>query len=188
MQISAVQSNYGSVQSVGGGNSFAQVKKDFEALGNALNAGNLDEAKQAFAQLQKDAPAPAGKNNPLSDTIQSLGKALDSGDLKSAQDAYSKIEKTISQRPPGRGPGGPGGPGGQASDASGASRAGGAGGGSQSNKTYDKMDTNQDGTVSTQEALMYEITHSADKKGESTQPKSESTANDAGGGTLDIQV
>ena len=180
MQISGVHSSSASVQSVAGSNPLAKVKKDFEALGSALDSGNLDEAKKAFAQLQKDAPSQGGKNNPLSDTIESLGKALDSGDLKSAQEAYGKIKKAMSQRPPA---------GGQGAGAGGANGASGPGGGSSSNKTYDPKDTNKDGTVSVMEEIVYDLAHPQEaKKGQPAPQATQSTANGAAGGMIDIQV
>ena len=33
-----------------------QMKKNFDALGSALSSGNLDDAKKAFAEIQKNAP------------------------------------------------------------------------------------------------------------------------------------
>lgn len=154
MQISVALSSYGSAQSVGESGSFAKVKKAFEALGSALDSGNLDEAKKAFDQLQNYAPPQNGKSNPLSGTIESLGEALDSGDLKSAKDAFDKIESALPQRPPVGGRGGPpaGGAGGNGTS--------GVGKNSQSDKTYDEKDINKDGTVSAQEEFLYDISHS----------------------------
>jgi hypothetical protein len=136
-------------------NPFSKIKKDFESLGIALKSGNLDDAKKAYAQLQKDAPTQSGQGtNPMSKDIDSLGKALDSGDLKAAQEIYTKIQDKISQRPPVGGPKGGhrGGPGG-ARNAS-ASKA--------DSKTYDKKDINKDGTVSAEEELTYAMQHPED--------------------------
>ena len=168
--ISGIGSS-GNLQQVSGSNPFAKLKQDFEALGSALDSGNLTDAKKAFAQLQKDAPSQGGKKNPLSDTIDSLGKALDSGDLKGAQDAYGKIKEAMSQKPPTGGQGG------------------GADGGSSSNTTYAVKDTNKDGTVSSMEEFVYDLAHSQQaKKGQSTQATSNSTANGVAGETIDIQA
>ena len=183
--ISGIGSS-GNLQQVSGSNPFAKVKQDFDALGSALDSGNLTDAKKAFAQLQKDAPSQGGKKNPLSDTIDSLGKALDSGDLKGAQDAYGKIKEAMSQKQP------TGGQGGGAGGAGGASGASGAGGGSSSNKTYDVKDTNKDGTVSAMEELVYDLAHSQQAKNgqltQATQATSNSTANGVAGETIDIQA
>ena len=179
MQINSVQLGAGSGQQVSGSNFLAKVKQDFEALGSALDAGNLTDAKKAFAQLQKDAPSQGDKNNPLSDTIASLGKDLDSGDLKSAQADYAKIKKRCRKSRRGQG----------RRAARGANGASGAGGGSQSNKTYDVRDTNKDGVVSAQEELDYEMTHpTAAKNSQSTPQTTASTTNGSAGETINIQA
>lgn len=57
-----------------------------------------------------------------------------------------------------------------------------------SNKTYDKADTNQDGTVSSQEALLYQIKHPTDA---SAKDKSSSVSTSTGqkiGGNVDEKV
>jgi hypothetical protein len=183
MQISVVQSGYGSVPSLGESNSFAKVKKTFDALGSALDSGNLDEAKKAFDQLEKYGPPQNGKSSPLTDTIDSLGKALNSGDLKSAQDAYDKIESALSQRPPA------GGQGRRPAGAAGANSASNVGGNSQSNKTYDAKDINKDGTVSAQEEFLYDISHSQEsKKSQSTSITSGSTDDAAANEMAAIQI
>jgi hypothetical protein len=150
MSISGISSSVSSFQT-NQANPFTKIKKDFDSLGSALKSGSLDDAKKAYAQLQKDTPTQGGKGtNPMSEDIDNLGKALDSGDLKAAQEAYTKIQDKISQGPPAGGPkGGPGG----AKNAS-ASKA--------DSKTYDKKDINKDGTVSAQEELLYELSHLGD--------------------------
>ena len=55
MSISAIST--GSTFQMSGSNPMAQMKKNFDDLGSALKSGNLDDAKKAFAQLQKNAPA-----------------------------------------------------------------------------------------------------------------------------------
>lgn len=181
MQISVVQPTNESVPSAGD-NLLAKVKKDFEALGSALDSGNLDEAKNAFSQLQKDATSQDGKNDPVSDAIESLGTALDSGDLKSAQEDYAEIKKAMTQEPP------PGRPDGQPGGDRGAKGAPPAGGSSTSNKTYDPKDTNKDGTVA-EEEFEYDLAHPQEvRTKESESPTADSTANDAAGGMIDIQA
>ncbi len=75
------------------------MKKNFDALGSALSSGNLDDAKKALAELQKNAP----KDGKTPSEITDLEKALDSGDLKAAQQAYSKIQQKMSQGGPPQG-------------------------------------------------------------------------------------
>jgi hypothetical protein len=176
MQITSV-SNL-SYQPAGGVESFAKMKQLFQNLGSALESGNLSDAKNAMAQLQKNAPAQAGNgNNPISAKIEKLSQALDSGDLKTAQDAYADIKKTMSQRPPAGG-GRAGGAGG--APPNGAKQSSGASDSSSSNKVYDKKDLNKDGTVSAEEEILYSIKH----PGEATTP-STTAKTDGGQGSLD---
>jgi hypothetical protein len=158
MQITSVTNL--SYQPAGGVESFAKVKQLFQDLGTALESGKISDAKDAMAQIQKNAPAQAGnRNNPMSSKIETLSKALDSGDLKAAQAAYADIKNAMSQRAP-AGASRAGGPGG--TPPNGATRSSGASESSSSTKVYDKKDTNKDGTVSAQEELAYDLTHSGD--------------------------
>lgn len=104
MQISSANSQ--SFDPTQASASIRNTKKLFQNLGNALNSGNLSDAKAALSQIQQNAPAGASNsNNPMSQQIESLSKAIDSGDLKSAQSAYSSIQKTMAQGPKGGPPG-----------------------------------------------------------------------------------
>ena len=149
MSISAISSSTASYQT-NQASSMNVMKKNFENLGNALSSGSIDDAKTAFAQIQKNAPASNGKTNPMSEDMDALGKALESGDLKSAQSAYSKIQDKISQGPPAGGPKGGGG---------GESQASASLVSNSSNQTYDKMDINEDGIVSYDEKAAYYLEH-----------------------------
>lgn len=152
MSISAISA--GSTSQMSGSNPMAQMKQNFDDLGSALSSGNIDDAKKAFTKLQKN--APAGGDGKTPSEIDDLKKALDSGDLKGAQEAYSKVQKKMSQGPPaGSKP---------TQEAQGdtvqlSSQAKTA---STENKTYDKEDSNKDGTVSVQERLAYELEHPDD--------------------------
>ena len=161
MQISSTKS--ATYQPVGDRQSVAKMKKSFQELGSALASGKLADAKTAFADLQKDAPAPpAGQaNNPVRAKVEVLSKALEAGDLKGAQQAYADIKKTMSQRPPagGRPAGGTGGRPQGGAPPSGASKASGASASSSTSKVYDQKDANQDGTVSWEEELTYSLKH-----------------------------
>jgi len=150
MTISAISS--GNMQLPQGSNPIAQMKKSFDELGNALKSGNIEDAEKAFSKLQSSAPSQAGDGkNPMSSEITSLKKALDSGDLKGAQAAYSKIEEKISKAPNAGGP--PQGAAGAKNGKAGSAASGG--------KTYDKKDTNKDGTVSLMEEMAYALTHAS---------------------------
>ncbi len=77
-----------------------------QQLDQALQSGNLEGARKAFATLQQSAPPPPPQGggaqgatsgqNPFS----ALAKALESGDLGSAQEAFSQIQKAGGGRRP----------------------------------------------------------------------------------------
>ena len=140
-----------------------QMKKSFDGLGSALKSGNLEDAKKAFADLKKNAPSQgAGGNDPMSKDMDAVQKALDSGDVKGAQEAFSKIQEKMSQGPPQGAPAGGKPQGNQQDTVSLSSKAKDAAqnGSSSSNSTsFDKMDANQDGTVTAQERLEYQMSH-----------------------------
>jgi hypothetical protein len=56
-----------------------KIKKDFDALSKALDAGSADDAKTAFAQLQKDAPQLTGDKSPIAAKVAALGQAVEAG-------------------------------------------------------------------------------------------------------------
>lgn len=160
MSISAV-SSAGSTYQTSTSNSMDQMKKNFDALGSALSSGNLDDAKKAFAEIQKNAP----KDGKTPSEITDLQKALDSGDLKAAQQAYSKIQQKMSQGRPQGGPpqGEQPSQGGQGDTVTLSSKSSGSqSSSSSSNQTYDKKDANKDGTVSAPEELAYDFAHPTD--------------------------
>jgi ribosomal protein S20 len=164
MQISSVTS--GGMSALQGNDRFAKIKQSFNNLDSALESGNLDDAKTALAEIQKNAPKQASdSSNPMSQKMEALSKAIDSGDVKAAQDAYADIKKTMSQRPSGR-PSGP--PPGGAPPSGGAGKTSGTEASSKSNKTYDKMDANKDGKVSAQEEMNYLQKHPKTEKTDST--------------------
>jgi soluble cytochrome b562 len=152
-----------------------QMKKSFDELGSALKSGNLEDAKKAFADLKKNAPSQgAGGNDPMSKDLDAVQKALDSGDVKGAQEAFSKIQEKMSQGPPAGGK-----PQGNQKDtvslSSAAKDAAQNGSSSSSSTSYDKMDANEDGTVTAQERLEYQMSHAK----ESDSSTSNSTTSDS---------
>jgi hypothetical protein len=155
-----------------------QMKKDFDGLGSALKSGNLEDAKKAFADLKKNAPQGAGGNDPMSKDMDAVQKALDSGDVKGAQEAFAKIQEKMSQGPPQGAPAG-GKPQGNQQDtvslSSAAKSAAQNGSSSSKSGSYDKMDANQDGTVTAQERLEYQMSQAK----ESDSGTSDSTASDS---------
>lgn len=156
MSISAISA--GSTSQMSGSNPMAQMKQNFDDLGSALSSGNIDDARKAFAKLQKN--APSGGDGKTPSEIDDLKKALDSGDLKGAQEAYSKIQEKMSQGPPagGQPPSGP--PPGEPKDTVELSSKSTTS--TSDTGTYDKMDTNKDGTVTAQERLEYLMTQGTD--------------------------
>lgn len=136
----------------------AKVKQAFQSLDSAMTAGDLEAAKTAYTQLQQYAPSNAGSasSNPMQQKMDALGSALESGDLQAAQTAYADVKTAMAQRPAGaQGSQGGGRP------AGGPPPGGGVGKASSSSNsvTYDPRDSNKDGAVSVQEALMYSISH-----------------------------
>jgi hypothetical protein len=160
MSISSISST-GNTYQMSGSNPMAQMKKNFDVLGSALSSGNLDDAKKALAEIQKNVP----KDGKTPSEITNMQQALDSGDLKSAQQAYSKIQQKMSQGRPQGGPqqGGQPSQGGQGDTVTLSSKSSGSqSSSSSSNQTYDKKDANKDGTVSIQEELTYDFAHPTD--------------------------
>jgi hypothetical protein len=88
----AVPANYASDKSA--------IKPEFKALAAALKSGNMEDAKQAFAVIQKDAPgkvdaddsAKAGTSSKAQDPMAALSQALQSGNLAAAQSAFSTLQ------------------------------------------------------------------------------------------------
>jgi|GEM_PF-5727567 len=79
-----------------GNNLMMQRKQIFDELGSALQSGNLEDAKMAFAKLKKNAsPQARSASNSMRAEIDNLGKALDSGELQSAQEAYLKMQEKM---------------------------------------------------------------------------------------------
>lgn len=83
-------SDISSNQSVSSTSAWQQRKQDFQALSQAMQSGNLDQAKAAYAQLVKDSPAGATQdpNSPLAQ----IGKALQTGDIAGAQKAMEGMK------------------------------------------------------------------------------------------------
>ena len=138
----------------------AQMKSQFDALGKALDSGDLTAAKQAYSAIQQNAPqgAPQGDQGPMAQMkskMDQLGQALDSGDIAAAKTAYSAIQQSA---PKGGHKGAPPAGGGAPPSAGGTKSASG-GNSTGSSTSAGPMDLNGDGTVSAAERLIYSITH-----------------------------
>jgi hypothetical protein len=73
---------------------FQQTRTDYQALAQALNAGNLSAAQKAYDSLQQDqqnGPQPPAGSQVAND-FSALGQALQSGDLSGAQGAFSSLQ------------------------------------------------------------------------------------------------
>jgi len=92
---------------------FQQVRKDFAALGKALNSGSSDAlttAQSAFQKLQSDlvqmqqvqlqqtqSGQQTGANSQFSTDLAALEKAVQSGDLSGAQKAFAALQSDLLQ-------------------------------------------------------------------------------------------
>lgn len=89
-----------------------QLKQDLDALGQALDSGDLSAAQSAFSTYQNDLkslqpppPPPSSSNSTtsstssgsssLSDLLKTLQSALDSGNLSDAQSAFSNFLQAL---------------------------------------------------------------------------------------------
>jgi hypothetical protein len=86
-----ISSSMSGAQGVGQGGAAAwqQRQQSFQALSSALQSGNLDQAKAAYAKLTAGASISAAStsNSPMAQ----LGKALQAGDLAAAQQAFASM-------------------------------------------------------------------------------------------------
>ncbi len=81
------------------GSEVSQRAHDLNDLRHALKAGNLDDARKAFASLQKDLQNVSDKNgkNPfapdtkLGKDLAAIGTALESGDLSAAKQSFRAL-------------------------------------------------------------------------------------------------
>lgn len=87
---------------------FKQRKEDLDALGTALDSGDLAAAQKAFAQVQQDMQARApSRQNPAGEAaapraeaksaVDSLSASLGSGDLSGARKALSTLRQNLQE-------------------------------------------------------------------------------------------
>ncbi|MFS2136838.1 EF-hand domain-containing protein [Duganella sp. Dugasp56] len=138
-------------------------------------------ASKVFSDLDTDKDGKVNKDEFVSG-LESKGvsaddatKQFDAIDTqKNGSITQSDLETAIKSgtfappRPAG-GAGGSGGAHGGGKPPEGAGGAGGAGSASSSTKTYEAADTNQDGTVSEQEQLVYDVSHPSDKAADASK-------------------
>jgi hypothetical protein len=79
---------------------FVQFVNNFNAIGNALNAGSLPDAQSAVATFQQGLSAgassqPFGANAGANTDFKSLSSALQNGDLAGARKAYASLQDDL---------------------------------------------------------------------------------------------
>jgi DNA-binding FadR family transcriptional regulator len=94
--ISASSGAVASAQS----NPFRQRAADMQALGKALESGDLDAAKEAFARLAANPPPPprqaaANADDKVKSAFDTLAKALQDGDTDGAKQAFSDLQDAM---------------------------------------------------------------------------------------------
>jgi len=151
----------------------AKIKQSFQALGAAIESGDLSAAKEALAGLQENAPDNSGnRKDPIGTKIAALSEAVESGDVAASKQAYADLKESLTKKASGDAPagGGSGGPpaGGGAPPSGGGAPASVPSKSPNSNKVYDKMDANKDGTVSWKEEQDYYRAHPNEKKDSAT--------------------
>ncbi|MGH9497831.1 MAG: hypothetical protein ACRD3L_01690 [Terriglobales bacterium] len=74
-------------------------QKEFQRLGQDLQAGNLSAAQADFATLQQNSPpssAPAAQtSSPVAQAFSQLGEDLQSGNLSAAKQDFSTIQQDV---------------------------------------------------------------------------------------------
>ena len=81
--------------------SYKKIQNDLQAVGKALQSGDVAGATTAFATLQKDAPNLAVQSqdrqstNPRAQAMGLLGRALQAGDVTLAQKSLSALQQTM---------------------------------------------------------------------------------------------
>jgi soluble cytochrome b562 len=83
---------------------------DLNAVGQALQSGNVSDAQEAFAKLQQDMQSIQGHHhhhingsagtqgsgeNPFATDLNAVGQALQSGDLSGAQQDFAKLQQDV---------------------------------------------------------------------------------------------
>jgi hypothetical protein len=84
-------------------NSVNQFVTDFNAIGSALQSGDISSAQSALATFQQDLPAnsstsanqPFGSNSKANADYQSLVGALKNGDATGAQKAFTNLQTDL---------------------------------------------------------------------------------------------
>lgn len=104
--ISSLNSTANPVQTTSQGG-IAQVAQNFQAIGAALQSGDVATAQSALTSFQKalqgssqsnsqtSSSQPFGKNSQANTDYQKLTSALQSGNLSTAQQAYASLQNDL---------------------------------------------------------------------------------------------
>ncbi len=98
--MSASISSAGSSSGIFQTNPFRQRANDFQALAKALESGDLEAAKEAFASIQANAPKgpPPGEGSgreKIKAGFEALAEALESGNIEDAKAAFETLQKDM---------------------------------------------------------------------------------------------
>ena len=105
--ISSINSTTNTNQLANQQNSFAQIAQNFQAIGSALQSGDLSSAQSSLTAFQQavqgnsnstsqtSSSQPFGKNSQANTDYQNLTSALQSGDLSTAQKAYTSLQNDL---------------------------------------------------------------------------------------------
>lgn len=86
---------------------FSQLAKSFQAIGSALQSGDLSSAQSALANFEQAIPGtsqsksqsktsqPFGQNSQANSDYKNLTDALQSGNLSTAQKAYASLQNDL---------------------------------------------------------------------------------------------
>jgi outer membrane protein assembly factor BamD (BamD/ComL family) len=105
--ISSVNSTTNPNQTTNQQSGYTQIAQNFQAIGSALQSGDLSSAQSALAAFQQalqgnsqsnsqtSSSQPFGKNSQANKDYQNLTSALQSGNLSTAQKAYASLQNDL---------------------------------------------------------------------------------------------
>jgi hypothetical protein len=100
MSISAISSSNALNQADILQNTNQRQRTEFQQLTQALQSGNLTNARQAFSVLANSATSSGMQSVQLTQDPNKLGAALQSGDVSSARQAYSSVQQNLQNSNP----------------------------------------------------------------------------------------
>ena len=95
MAISAISSS--STSAIGSSNPWADFRKSFLTLAQAINAGDLSGAQQAYSALTQLQSSNQGlnpdPNSPFAQALNQIGQSLQDGDISGAQQVLASLQQ-----------------------------------------------------------------------------------------------